>query len=145
MKLVILLLSIILLSQPMMASSMEKEVFRLINQYRNKKKLPNLAYDGRIASAAAKHSRDMASHRVGFGHSGFDNRMDKLLKNIKGANAAAENVAYGAKTAERVVDMWINSSGHRKNIVGKYTLTGVGIARGKNGTLYFTQIFINVR
>ena len=145
MKAALILLCLLLCVQSLTAASMENEIFRLINEYRQKKKLPELKNNTSIAAAAQKHSHNMASGRVGFGHGGFDNRIDKLLKNIKGANAGAENVAYGSRSAADVVKLWINSSGHRKNIVGKYTLTGVGIARSKKGTLYFTQIFINAK
>jgi uncharacterized protein YkwD len=126
-------------------NSMESEIVRLINQYRAQKNLPALQTNGAIAAAAQKHSNNMAAGRVGFGHGGFDNRIDKLLHGIKGAYSGAENVAYGSRTAEDVVKLWINSAGHRKNIKGKYNLTGVGIARSRKGTLYFTQIFIATR
>ena len=85
----------------------------------------------------------MATKRVPFGHAGFDQRIDALLDNIKGSDAAAENVAYGPKSAEDVVKMWLNSSGHRKNIEGNFNLTGIGIAQDKDGRPYCTQIFIN--
>jgi uncharacterized protein YkwD len=39
--------------------------------------------------------------------------------------------------------MWLNSPGHRKNIEGPYNLTGIAMAKAKDGTMYFTQIFIN--
>lgn len=121
---------------------MEDQVLTLINQYREKKDLPPLAPVKLIAAQAEKHSRNMANRKVPFGHSGFDNRMNLLISKLPGANAAAENVAYGARTAEEVVEMWLNSSGHKKNIKGNYNLTGIGIAKSRNGTLYFTQIFI---
>ena len=60
---------------------------------------------------------------------------------MKGTSGA-ENVAYGAETAEEVVRMWLKSPGHKKNIEGKYNYTGIGIARGRNGQLYYTQLFI---
>ncbi len=125
-----------------LAGGMETEIFRLINKYRQSRHLPALHMNASISAAARRHSRDMAARRVPFGHSGFDARIDKLLHGIKGAHAAAENVAYGSKTAADVVKLWIHSRGHRKNILGKYNLTGIGIARSRNGTLYFTQIFI---
>jgi len=40
------------------------------------------------------------------------------------------------------VNSWLNSSGHKKNIEGNYSHTGVGIAKNQYGTLYFTQIFV---
>jgi uncharacterized protein YkwD len=124
------------------AGSMENEILRLINAYRAQKHLPALQTNAAITATANKHSRNMASGRVGFGHGGFDNRIDKLLHGIKGAHAGAENVAYGSKTAENVVKIWIKSPGHCKNILGKYNLTGIAVARSKKGTLFFTQIFI---
>lgn len=140
---VLVAIGITLTSNAYASDGMEKEILELVNKYRQKKKLPPLEYDKSIAKAAEKHSENMADKRVSFGHGGFDDRIDKLLANIKGANAAAENVAYGSKTAEDVVDMWLNSKGHKKNIEGNFNMTGIGIARDKSGRLYYTQIFIN--
>ncbi|RYE24075.1 MAG: CAP domain-containing protein [Sphingobacteriales bacterium] len=130
---------------PAFAGSMEKDILVLINEYRAKKRLPPLSEKSIIENKADKHSKDMASRRVGFGHSGFDNRLDYLMKSIPGSTGGAENVAYGARTAEQVVDMWINSAGHRKNILGNYNYTGIGIAKGRDGTLFYTQIFIKAK
>ncbi len=130
---------------PAFAGSMEKEILVLINKYRAKKHLAPLTGKSIIENSADKHSRNMASRKVGFGHSGFDNRLDYLMKSIPGSTGGAENVAYGAETAEQVVKMWINSAGHRKNILGNYNYTGIGIAKGRNGTLFYTQIFIRAK
>lgn len=122
---------------------LEDEVLQLINEYRIQHRLQPLQEVGDIADAAYKHSKDMGKHKVPFGHDGFDERTGKLLDKIKGSNAAAENVAYGPRTAEKVVDLWLHSPGHRKNIVGNYNLTGIGIYQSRDGTLYYTQIFIH--
>jgi len=122
--------------------NMEHDVFDLINHYRAKKHLQQLSWDNDIAKGAFKHSKDMAKGKVPFGHTGFDERVDGLMKDIPGSNAAAENVAYGAQTAEQVVEMWLNSPGHRKNIEGNFNLSGIGIEESRDGILYFTQIFI---
>jgi uncharacterized protein YkwD len=53
----------------------------------------------------------------------------------------AENVASGQMSAREVVDGWLNSPGHRRNIEGNFKLTGIGLARGSRGMIYFTQIF----
>jgi uncharacterized protein YkwD len=60
---------------------------------------------------------------------------------VPGTNAVAENVAFGSSTAKEVVDGWLNSPGHKKNIEGNYKLTGIGVARDQQAKLYFTQIF----
>ena len=58
-------------------------------------------------------------------------------------SAAAENIAYGQRTAQEVMNSWMNSPGHRANILSKsYTQIGVGVAKKSNGTLYFTQMFL---
>jgi uncharacterized protein YkwD len=54
--------------------------------------------------------------------------------------AAAENIAQGQTTASQVVNAWMNSSGHRANILNKnFTHIGVGFVKDRN---YWTQMFI---
>jgi uncharacterized protein YkwD len=113
-----------------------------INAYRKNYQLPPLQEDSRISSVAKSHALNMAKHRVSFGHTYFLKRVATIKSQIKSADTAAENVAYNYKDAHDVVNNWILSSGHRKNIVGNYNLTGIGIARDAKGSLYFTQIFI---
>lgn len=122
--------------------NMAQDVFDLVNKHRVGRGLPALKYNDNIASESAKHCSNMASGKVDFGHDGFEERVDRLTAKIKNIQGASENVAYGSRTAERVVDMWLHSPGHRKNIEGSFTTTGIGIATAKDGTLYFTQIFI---
>lgn len=57
--------------------------------------------------------------------------------------AAGENIAYGQPTAQAVMDAWMNSPGHRANILNSsYTQIGVGAVADNNGTIYWTQDFI---
>jgi uncharacterized protein YkwD len=140
-----LLLGNLLAATTLHAQSMEDDILQLINKHRHERKLQPLQFDNEISDKAKEHSKDMAKGRVPFGHDGFDDRLRDLMSKLPGSNAGAENVAYGSVNAAEVVDMWLHSPGHKKNIEGRYNLTGIGIARGKNGTLYFTQIFINQR
>jgi len=126
-------------------TAMEQSILDEVNAYRATKRLKPLQMVSLISEAALKHSKDMGSKKVAFGHDGFDSRMDKVMGKIENANACAENVAFGKFTAQEVVKRWIQSPGHRKNIEGTYNLTGIGVARGKDGYPYFTQIFINQR
>jgi uncharacterized protein YkwD len=58
-------------------------------------------------------------------------------------SAAAENIAYGQRTAQAVVTAWMNSPGHKANILSKATThIGVGAAKKADGTLYWTQMFM---
>jgi uncharacterized protein YkwD len=119
------------------------EVLKLINDYRAHKGLGPLAMNETICQAAEKHSCNMAACKIPFGHDGFDERMAVVRRQVKPANAWAENVAACSDDAQEAVDLWLHSSGHRKNIEGNYNLTGIGIARGRDGHYYFTQIFFN--
>ena len=124
-------------------AQLQQSVLDYVNQYRKNKRLAPLQMLPLITAEALRHSKNIADGKIDFGHDGFDGRADRLMSKIQQSNAIAENVAYGKFTAQEVVNRWIQSSGHRKNIEGKFTLTGVGIVRRKDGYLFFTQIFIN--
>lgn len=124
-------------------TQLQQSVLDYVNQYRRARGLAPLKMIPLITVEALKHSKNMADGRVDFGHDGFDSRADRLMSQIELSNAIAENVAYGKFSAQEVVNRWIQSSGHRKNIEGKFTLTGVGIVKRSDGYIYFTQIFLN--
>jgi uncharacterized protein YkwD len=124
---------------------LSETILSLINKHRRQMGLQPLQMTPMISAEAEAHSASMAAHRIPLGHSGFDKRMGRIMKQLPHSSAAAENVAYGASSAKEVVNMWLHSRGHRRNIEGNYNLTGIGIARSRNGDLYFTQIFIYQR
>jgi uncharacterized protein YkwD len=123
--------------------ALQQSVLDYVNQYRKNKSLAPLQMFPLITAEALRHSQKLADEKIPFGHDGFDGRAKRLMSQITGSNSIAENVAYGKFSAQEVVNRWIQSSGHKQNIEGKYTLTGVGIVRRKDGYLFFTQIFIN--
>lgn len=58
-------------------------------------------------------------------------------------NTSGENIAYGQSTPGAVMNSWLNSPGHRANILGSnYTQIGVGLAKNNKGVPYWTQMFI---
>ena len=120
----------------------QKMILYYVNQYRAKHHLSPLKLIPVISKEAAKHSRDMASKAMPFGHAGFNGRIKTLYKKIGDCRSGAENVAYYKINAKRLVDGWIASPGHRRNIEGNYNLTGIGIAHSKKGWAYYTQIFL---
>ncbi len=124
------------------AISIEQAILIDINAYRQKHFLPPLRMEAHIAKQAEHHSLEMAQHKTPFGHAHFLKRVKILRSEIKNAGAAAENVAFNYKDAHDVVKNWLLSPGHKKNIVGNYNLTGIGVARDKQGKIYFTQIFL---
>ncbi|WP_131781312.1 CAP domain-containing protein [Legionella gresilensis] len=123
-------------------TQMQQDILHYINQYRIKRGLGPLKINKVISVEATNHSQEMAAHQVPFGHQGFSKRIKHLYSAIKDARGGAENVAYNYKTAKIVVSEWIKSPGHRRNIVGNYNLTGIGIAYDKKGRIYYTQLFL---
>ncbi|HEY6978959.1 MAG TPA: CAP domain-containing protein [Chitinophagaceae bacterium] len=121
---------------------MDKSILYYINQHRTSIGLPQLQMVSEASVQATKHSVEMASRTTAFGHDGYDERMDNIAKKIGPVHASAENVAYGKLTAKEVVDLWLNSPGHKKNIEGNYALTGIGIAKDADGVVFYTEIFL---
>lgn len=122
---------------------MVADILVYVNQYRVQHGLPNLTLNPILSQEATHHSADMATHRMGFGHDGFAQRIEHAHQKIPNSQAGAENVAFNYKTAKIVVDGWMNSWGHKRNILGHYNLTGIGIVRDSAGKPYFTQMFLN--
>jgi len=120
--------------------TMETEILQFVNDDRKQHDLTPLQLNVMESSLAFKHSQDMATGKVKFGHDGFNSRAKSIQKSV-GAVEVGENVASGPMNAREVVDGWLNSPGHRKNIEGNFILTGIGYARDKKGNIYFTQIF----
>ena len=125
------------------APGLERDVLFYVNKHRESKGLPALSFHAVIAEEARKHSTDMASKRVPFGHDGLTVRTRIITGKIGTVNIVSENVARGTLTGQQVVNLWLKSAGHRKNIEGKYKFTGIGVARDRKSELYFTQIFAN--
>jgi len=117
------------------------EILRLVNQHRRAIGRPPLQANSYMSSVALGHSQDMLSGRSPFGHDGFRDRIDHIRKKLGPMHVAAENVASGPMSAREVVDGWLHSPGHRRNIEGDFRLTGIGLAFGRNGNIFFTQIF----
>jgi uncharacterized protein YkwD len=125
-------------------ASLERQTHAKVNAYRSSIGLAGLKWDDSVAQQARRHSRDMASGASAFGHDGFDARMHDLVKSVAWTGVA-ENVFMLLNLSDPAavaVNGWIDSPGHRHNIEGDYNLTGIGIARAEDGSLYFTQIFV---
>ncbi|MGQ3890443.1 CAP domain-containing protein [Legionella sp. CNM-4043-24] len=126
-------------------ASIEQEILVKINQYRKAHGLNPLRMNPLMSSEARQHSRDMANHKIPFGHAYFSERVKRIYARVpQQPMGAAENVAYNYKSASIVVNGWLKSPGHKRNIDGKYNLTGIGVVHDKQGRLYFTQIFLRV-
>ncbi len=126
-------------------AAMEKSVHRQINQYRKEKGLPALKLNSELSKIARVHSKRMADNKIAFGHNGSSSRYNKISKLIN-YRAVAENVAYNmgySNPGKNAVEGWIKSPGHNLNMIGKYQVTGIGVAKNSKGEYYFTQLFVN--
>jgi uncharacterized protein YkwD len=119
-----------------------KAILADINAYRLSRGLPALQLDSYLSEIATAHSKNMAENLTSFGHDGFESRMKEAFAHFQQPRGFAENVAYTPAEVTTVVDMWLHSGGHRKNIEGPYNLTGIGIVFDQNGRGYATQVFL---
>lgn len=122
----------------------ENEVVRLVNEERAKGGCSAVKHDPQLRAAAFGHSSDMAAKNY-FDHTSKDGRsfMDRIrAAGFTGGSGWAENIAKGQRTPAQVMQSWMNSPGHKANIMNcKYNLIGVGVAKDSSGTLYWTQNF----
>lgn len=117
----------------------------LVNDHRRSLGLRALIHDPGMERIAQGHCQNMANGSVAFGHTGFSTRCKDARSALGGGNLCAENVAYGQKTPQAAFNSWMNSSGHRANIEqSRATHTGFGYARSSSGTVYWTQIFLEL-
>lgn len=124
-----------------LAPGLERQILGLVNDYRKTKKLAPLQNNAAIEYQARRHSMDMGTHRIPFGHQGLSFRIKYIQEKVPGATIVGENVAYGNLSAKAVVSGWIKSTEHRKNMEGNFKYTGIGVTRNMQNQLYFTQIF----
>ena len=120
---------------------MATEVVTLTNAERQKAGCPPLANNRTLRQVATAHSEDMAE-RDFFSHTTPDGEDPSDRAAAAGyAGYSGENIAMGYRSAEAVVDAWMDSSGHRANILNcSSTEIGVGVADSPRG-LYWTQMF----
>lgn len=122
-------------------TSYEQEVIRLVNEIRAENGLKALTYDWELSRVARYKSQDMKDNKY-FSHtSPVYGTPFQMIKNFGLTyRSAGENIAKGYSTPQAVVNGWMNSSGHRANILNaNYTHIGVGYVAGGN---YWTQMFI---
>lgn len=121
--------------------SYENEVIRLVNEKRVENGLRELKADWQLSRVARYKSQDMKDNKY-FSHtSPVYGSPFEMIKNFGiSYRSAGENIARGQSTPQAVVNAWMNSSGHRANILNSsYTKIGVGYVQSGN---YWTQMFI---
>ncbi|MEK3886120.1 CAP domain-containing protein [Bacillus sp. FSL K6-3431] len=122
-------------------SAFEQQVFDLTNQERTKNGLAPLKIDLELSKVAREKSRDMSANNY-FDHNSptYGSPFDMMKKFGITYRSAGENIAMGQRTPQEVVTGWMNSSGHRANILSQ-DFTHIGVGHDANGN-YWTQQFI---
>ncbi|WP_129113452.1 CAP domain-containing protein [Halegenticoccus tardaugens] len=128
----------------------ERAVHRRVNRIRTNRGLDPLAYGERLADVAAYHSEDMADEGY-FSHTSPDGETvgDRYEKFGLACRRWGENILYNyaadespTEAARLSVDQWMQSSGHRRNILADFwTAEGIGAEVASDGRLYLTQNF----
>jgi uncharacterized YkwD family protein len=122
-------------------SQFEQEVVDLTNEERSKQGLQALQVDTNLSEVAREKSRDMATSNY-FDHNSpnYGSPFDMMQQFGISYQTAGENIAKGQRSPQEVVDAWMNSEGHRANILnGNFTHIGVGFVEQGN---HWTQMFI---
>lgn len=121
--------------------SYSKQVVALVNKERAKEGLSELRIDTKVEAAAQVRAKEIQSS---FSHTrpNGSNFATALKESGASYRGAGENIAWGQKTPEAVVEGWMNSPGHRQNIMNeKFTSIGVGNVQNGSGTQYWAQLF----
>ncbi|NLY77879.1 MAG: serine protease [Tissierellia bacterium] len=124
------------------SSSIEREVARLVNLERQKAGLAPLTFSEELSKVARIKSQDMADKNY-FSHTSptYGDPFQMMRSFGISYRYAGENIAKGYRSAESVMNGWMNSSGHRANILNvNFGKIGVGYVE-TNGTTYWTQMF----
>jgi uncharacterized YkwD family protein len=124
------------------ASQFEQKVVDLVNQEREKQGLKPLTLNKKLSDVARTKSKDMVDKGY-FDHNSptYGSPFDMMKQFGIEYTTAGENIAKGQQSPEDVMNAWMNSDGHRKNILNPdFTEIGVGYVKGD--TTYWTQQFI---
>lgn len=128
---------------PSSVKAFEDEVVRLVNVERSKKGLQILKSNWEIARVARYKSQDMINKKY-FSHISPTYGSPFKMMEFYGIrfSSAGENIAYGQRTPAEVMNVWMNSPGHRANILSpSYSDIGCGLAKTSSGVCYWTQMF----
>lgn len=124
-------------------SSFASQVLKLVNQERVKGGLQELTMSQALVAPANKRAQEI---KVQFSHTRPNGTQwsTVLAEYNVSVRTAGENLAYGYNTPEKVVTGWMNSPGHRANIMNpNFNKIGIGVYTDRNGTVYCTQLFSN--
>lgn len=124
--------------------AMAQEVLELVNQERAAQGLAALQWHEGAAEVAYAHSVDM-DVRDFFDHTNPDDELpwDRLAAAGITYRTAGENIAWGYRSPDGVMAAWMDSDGHRANILRtSFTHIGIGVHAPQGGSVWWTQVFL---
>lgn len=121
-------------------SDFELELLDLVNEYRVSQGKNALTIIEHISYKSGEHN-DYMIVTNSVNHDGFTDRKANLQQ-VLGAVKVGENVAYGYSTPQATLNAWIESEGHRANLLGEYTHFGLSTKQNDLGQKYYTNMFI---
>lgn len=114
-------------------SNQRDELFKLTNQARLNEKITPLSRNAKLDLAAQSKANDMIAHGY-WGHTSPDDKTPWDWLNVANYDykTAAENLAYGFSSNQKVIAGWLTSKDHRANLLGGYSEVGFGMATGEH-------------
>lgn len=130
-------------TEPLDQSFAESFVFEETNKQREAEGLKPLTLSHQLTKAAQRHAQNMSdlnklSHELNIkGESNLESRLENVEYNYR---SCGENIAWNYEL-NKVVDGWMKSKGHRKNILGDFDEIGIGVRTNERGEPYYCQVF----
>ena len=127
------------------SSTVASDIVRYTNEQRARNGLPAFVVSSRLMEAARLHAQQMAAYQT-MDHTISGAQYPTLQSRLQAVgyvySSAAENVAWNSPSAQAVVTGWMNSTGHRANILDPgLTEIGTAMARSSKGEPYWIQVF----
>lgn len=120
----------------------EATLLELTNKEREKAKLPLLKANEKLFSAARKHAVNMAKQGKLLHELDGKKPADRVTEAGYRFQACGENIAFGPKQLSGVIEMWMNSPGHKENLLrDTFKEIGLGIGVSSDGRPYYVQVF----
>lgn len=122
--------------------SLDRELLALTNDFRTEEKLPPLQWHAGLARAAKRHAELVAEGRAPFSHSGAPERFAQCgAQCINVGENLARSDGFGREDLPgAAMSGWVDSPGHRRNLLGPFDTCGIGWAASDSGTVFVTQL-----
>lgn len=128
------------LAKPRYLSIYELEILSKLNAYRLSKGLEPVTNNILVNQICFENNQRMINDGQ-ISHNGIADRLDKV-KSLTNSISAGENLAYGYKSADEVINAWSYSPAHKEIMEGDFKSCGISAIQNERGKIYYTNIFI---